>query len=106
MEADEKLIQLYLKSMPGQFISGREIARRAAGKSRFRDEPDWAAPVLRELEEKGKIEKDAAGHYRLKGATEKKPEKKWISPQMKRILEQSGKDFHVINEEDYLDDLQ
>ena len=92
--------------MPGQFISGREIARRAAGKARFRDEPDWAAPVLKELEEKGKLEKDAAGHYRLRAVTDKKRERKWISPQMKRILEQSGKPFHEINEEDYLDDLQ
>lgn len=106
MEADEKLIQLYLRSLPGQFISGREIARRAAGKSRFRDEPDWAAPVLKEMEEKGKIEKDAAGHYRLRPVTDKKREKKWVSPQMKKILEQSGKNFqHVINEED-LEDLE
>ena len=103
MEADEKLIQLYLKSLPGQFISGREIARRAAGKSRFREEPDWAAPVLTEMEKKGKIEKDAAGHYCLRVVTDKKREKKWVSPQMKRILEQSGKNFHVINEDDLED---
>jgi hypothetical protein len=106
MEADERLIKLYLKSLPGQFISGREIARRAAGKARFRDEPDWAAPVLKEMEEKGKIEKDAAGHYCLRAVTDKKREKKWISPQMKKILEQSGKPFHEIKEEDYLEDLE
>ena len=99
MDADKKLIQLYLKSLPGQFISGREIARRAAGKSRFRDEPDWAVPVLKELLEKGKIEKDAAGHYRLM-ATKEKKEKKWISPQMRRILERGGKDLHIIDDDD------
>lgn len=103
MEADEKLIQLYLRSLPGQFISGREIARRAAGKSRFREEPDWATPILTEMENKGKLEKDAAGHYRLRAVTDKKREKKWVSPQMKKILEQSGKSFHVINEEDLED---
>lgn len=100
MEADAKLIQLYLKSLPGQFISGKEIARRAAGKSRFRDEPEWAAPVLKEMLEKGKIEKDAAGHYRLMGSKDKKREKKWISPQMKRILERGGKGLHIIDEDD------
>lgn len=100
MEADAKLIQLYLKSLPGQFISGKEIARRAAGKSRFRDEPEWAAPVLKDMLEKGKIEKDAAGHYRLVSTKEKTKDKKWISPQLKRILERSGKDFHIIDEED------
>lgn len=105
MEADEKLIQLYLKSLPGQFISGREVARRAAGKARFREEPDWATPILAEMENKGKLEKDAAGHYRLRAVTDKKREKKWVSPQMKRILEQSGKNFYVIKDED-LEDLE
>jgi hypothetical protein len=103
MEADQKLIQLYLKSMPGQFISGKEIARRAAGKSRFSDEPDWAVPVLKEMVEKGKLEKDAAGHYRLSAPKEKRGPKKWISPQMKRILEKSGKEFHEIKEEELED---
>jgi hypothetical protein len=104
MEADEKLIQLYLKSLPGQFVSGREIARRAAGKSRFREEPGWATPILTEMEKKGKLEKDAAGHYRLRAVTDKKREKKWVSPQMKKILEQSGKTFHI--EEEDVEDFE
>lgn len=104
METDEKRIQSYLRSLPGQFISGREIARRASGKSRFRDNPNWAVPVLKELLEKRKIEKDSAGHFRLAASKEEIRNKRWVSPQMKKILEQSGKDFtHVIKEED-LDD--
>jgi len=99
-EDDEKLIQTYLKSLPGQFISGKEIARRASGKSRFRDEPEWAAPILKELVRKGKLERDASGYYRLTPVKEKNVQKKWVSPQMKKILMESGKDFHVLNEED------
>lgn len=100
MEADEKQIYLYLKSLPGQFISGREIARRASGKSRYRDEPDWAAPVLKEMVETGKLEKDPTGHYRLIVKTkDKNRENKWVSPQIRKILERSGKTFHLNNEE-------
>lgn len=65
MEADERQIEAYLESMAGQFVSGREIARRAGGKSRFEEDPNWAAPALRELVEKGIIEMDPTGHYRL-----------------------------------------
>jgi hypothetical protein len=100
MEPEEKEIINYLKSLPGQYISGREIARRAGGKWRHRDDPKWAAPFLQELIEKKIIESDSTGHYRLIVKESKKDsKKKWVSPQMKRILEKSGKDFtHVISE--------
>ena len=100
MEQEEKEIIAYLKSVPGQFISGREIARRAGGKCRHRDEPKWAAPFHQQLLEKKIDESDSTGHYRLIVKEDKKnSQKKWVSPQMKRILEQSGKAFtHVISE--------
>ena len=93
MDADEKAIVSYLKSWPGQFVSGREISRRACGKWRFREDEDWAAPVLTRMVERGMIESDATGHYRLVRIPEKKQPKKWLSPQVRKILEQSGKDF-------------
>lgn len=93
MDADERDICLYLKGWPGQFISGREICRRAGGKRRYRDEPHWATPVLGRLVERGIIESDATGHYRLARAKKKEPKKRWISPQIKEILERSGKKF-------------
>jgi hypothetical protein len=100
MELEEKEICTYLKSLRGQFISGREIARRAGGKWRHRDDPNWAVPFLGQLVEKKVIESDSTGHFRLI-IREKDPQKKWVSPQMKRILENSGKDFtHVIDDED------
>ena len=103
MDADQKEICIYLKSMPGQFVSGREIARRAACKRRFREDPNWAAAGLAELVDQGLIESDSTGHYRLpvRQSKEADPAKKWISPQLKKILEKSGKDFtHVIAEEE------
>jgi hypothetical protein len=100
MDADEKEIVDYLKSMRGQFISGREIARRAGGKRRHAQDPNWASTALVRLVEKGMVESDSTGHYRLPRRKHEEP-RKWISPQMKQILEKSGKDFtHVINEAD------
>lgn len=92
MDADERDICNYLKSWPGQFVYGRDIARRAAGKWRFRKDPGWAAPVLARLVEKGIVQADATGHYRLRIKTGQEKEKKWISPQIKSILQRRDKE--------------
>jgi hypothetical protein len=91
MDADERDICNYLKSWPGQFVYGRDIARRAAGKHRFREEPEWAGPVLARLVDKGIVETDSTGHYRLRIKAEKP--RKWLAPRVKEILEKSQKDF-------------
>jgi hypothetical protein len=100
LDADEQEIVNYLKSWPRQFVSGREICRRAAGKMRYREEPYWAVQPLGRLVEKKVIETDAGGHYRLIPDEKKQQPKKWISPQIKKILEQSGKTFDGIVEVD------
>lgn len=97
MDAEEKEISDFLKSWPGQFVSGREICRRAGGKWRFRDDPGWAVPVLTRMVERGILESDACGHFRLL-TKERKDKKKWLSPHMKELLEKSGKDFEGIIE--------
>jgi hypothetical protein len=101
MDADEKAICEYLKSWPGQFVSGREVSRRAGGKWRFRDDPEWAGPILARLVEKALIESDATGHYRLVPPPKSKRDRKWVSPHIRRILEKSGKDFsNVLGQEE------
>jgi hypothetical protein len=102
MDLEEKEICTYLKTLRGQFISGREISRRAGGKWRYREDPNWAAPFLVHLVEKKIIESDTTGHYRLIIKDDRKNRnKKWVSPQLKSILEKSGKDFtHIIPDED------
>src|SRR3974390_2057690 len=94
MDADERDICNYLKSWPGQFVSGREIARRASGKFRFRQDPDWASVAIGRLVERNIIESDSTGHYRLiRKALKDNKSKKWISPAIRTILKQSGKEF-------------
>lgn len=105
MDGDEKAICDYLKSWSGQFVGAREISRRAGGKWRFRDDPDWAIPVLARLIEERIIESDATGHYRLAPQPKRKRSGKWVSPQIRRILEQSGKDFGDLLDQEDQDDL-
>jgi hypothetical protein len=98
MDADENDICQYLKSWPGQFVSTKEICRRAGGKWRYREDERWALPVLQRLIETGLVESDSTGHYRLVQRHDKNENKKrWISPQIQRILEQSGKDFSGVD---------
>jgi len=98
MDADEQEICNFLKSWPRQFISSREICRRAAGKQRYREEPYWANQPLMRLVEKGILESDASGHFRLIPDEKKKQPKRWISPEIQKLLEESGKDFEGVIE--------
>jgi hypothetical protein len=93
MDADEQDVCNYLKQWPKQFISGREIGRRAGGKRRSREDPFWANSVLLRMVEKQILETDRSGHFRLL-VKEKKPDpEKWISPEIQKMLEESGKKF-------------
>jgi len=95
MDSDEREICTYLKSYVGQWISAREISRRAGGKHRFREDPNWSAQPLARLLEKSVVESDATAHYRLKPREPAKKVKRWISPEIKKILEKTGKDFQT-----------
>ncbi len=100
MDADENEICQFLKSWPGQFVSGKAICRRAGGKWRFREDENWAVPILRRMLETSLVEADETGHYRLnqQESSEKTNRKKlWISPAIRAILRQSGGDFGVID---------
>ena|SRR5580765_7637921 len=98
MDADEREIYYYLRQFKSQYISSREICRRSGGKRRFGEEPQWAiAPLLR-MVERGILESDPAGHFRIKPRPEQAQKKKWVSPQIARILKESGKEFEGVTE--------
>jgi len=106
MDADEREIYHYLKGWKHDYLSSREICRRAGGRKRFQREPEWAKPVLNRMVERGIVEMDPAGHYRLKPREDKKAgeKKHWVSPQIQGILRNSGQDFsQVVMSEDDLD---
>jgi hypothetical protein len=105
MDADEREIYFYLKPHRKDFISAREICRRAGGKKRFKYDESWAKPVLNRMVERGILETDPAGHYRIKPhEMDVRKRKKWVSPQIQRILQQSGRDFSsIVIDEDEMD---
>jgi hypothetical protein len=100
MDADEKEICDFLKSWPGQFVSPREICKRAGGKWKFREDEKWAIPILLRMVGKSLLEADASGHVRLQVKQRKDIKKQWASPQMKKILDESGAEFEGIVEAD------
>jgi hypothetical protein len=48
------------------FVSPVEIAKKVGGKQRFKEDRDWAKPILYRLFMEGVLEADEYGHYRLK----------------------------------------
>jgi hypothetical protein len=81
-------------------VAAKEICRRAGGKWRYRENEDWALPILLRLVEKGQVEDDSAGHFRLIAVKTKEEKVKWVSPEIKKILEKSGKPFDLGKEEE------
>jgi hypothetical protein len=101
MDPDEKDVCEFLKSWQGQFVAVKEICRRAGGKWRFKDDERWAVPVIQRLIEQQLVESDTTGHVRLLPEKNDKDKKKWwLSPEHKKILEESGKFEEVIEIKD------
>lgn len=90
MDADERDIFQFLKTWGEKFTNPREIARRASVKKRFYEDPEWAKPVLKRMEERGILESDILGRFRIKPVARKKVGKKWISPDIAKILQEGG----------------
>jgi hypothetical protein len=90
MDADEIEVSLYLKGWPGQFVSLAQISRRAISRKRYEREPNWAVPVLSRMVDKGIVESDSGGHYRLKPPEEGRKPAQLASPEIIRTLRESG----------------
>ncbi len=93
MDAEERDIFFYLREQREQFLSAIAIGRHAGGKHKFREAPSWAKSVLTRMVERGILEMDEAGCYRLTPIPEPTTAKQWVSPQIANILKQSGKNF-------------
>jgi hypothetical protein len=90
---EENEILLFLKSSPQDYFSAKEIGRRVGGKKKHRDAPLWAKPILIEMARRDLVETDEMGHYRVTRERPKPKIRKYISPQIRKILEQSGRQF-------------
>jgi len=90
MDGDERDIFQFLKTRGTDFVGAMEIARRAGNKKKFYEDPDWAKTVLTRMQERGILEHDAAGRYRIKPVPRKDKNKRWVAPDIAKILHESG----------------
>jgi hypothetical protein len=108
MDGDEREIFYFLKSRGEEFVNAVEIARRASGKKRFHEDPEWAKPFLVRMTERGILEGDALGRYRVKPVGGKGKHKRWVSPDIAKILQESGVEVEGTKElgsDDYYEQL-
>jgi hypothetical protein len=90
MDSDEREIYQFLESWGTVFVGAKEIARRATTKKRFYEEPDWAKVVLMRMLEHGLLERDGQGRYRIKPVSTKDKNKRWVAPDIDKILQDCG----------------
>ena len=99
MDADEREIFNFLKTWGEEFINPKEIAKRAGSKKRFYEDANWAKPVLMRMAERGVLESDMQGRYRIKPVSRKDKNKHWVPPDIAQILQESGLEAGEVQEE-------
>jgi hypothetical protein len=65
LSAEELEILEYLKGYGGKYIPMVEICRRAGGRQRFSDSPQWARGLMQRLVDAKMVEVNERGHYRV-----------------------------------------
>jgi hypothetical protein len=112
MDTDEREIFQFLKTWGTDFTGAMEVCRRAGSKKRFHEDPNWAKPILLRMAERGILESDLQGRFRIKPVLKKKKDSKWVAPDIAKILKESGVEMDVnsggegeIAEDEYYDEL-
>lgn len=63
LSCDELEILDYLKLWPEKFVPLGEICRRAGGRRKFREDPNWARSLMSRLVDAGLVKVNERGHY-------------------------------------------
>jgi hypothetical protein len=100
MDTDEREIFQFLKGWGADFTNPTEISRRAGGKQKFHKDPNWAKPILMRMADRGILESDSQGRYRIKPVAKKKHGTKWVAPDIAKILAESGVESGAVTEGD------
>jgi hypothetical protein len=66
MNADEVRIIDFLSEFPDEFVSSTDVSKRLGKGRRFRDDRNWAAPIMRRMEMDGFLESNDSGSYRVR----------------------------------------
>jgi hypothetical protein len=90
MDSDQRDILNFLQTWGVEFVSAKEICRRASTKKRFHQDAGWAIPILLIMVEHGILESDQSGRYRIKPQPKKLRTGRWVSPDISKILKGNG----------------
>jgi hypothetical protein len=90
MDVDEREIYLFLKTYGADYVALREICRRAGGRKRYHEDHEWARPILQRMVERAILETNSEGQYRVKPVPKRKKGNRWMSPDIAKILQESG----------------
>lgn len=90
MDSEERDIFNYLKSWGKEYVGAAEICRRAGTKKLYATNPEWAVIKLQLMLERGILERDQHGRYRIKPKAKHKKGGRWISPEIQKILHEKG----------------
>jgi hypothetical protein len=63
LSCDELEILDYLRLWPEKFVPLGEICRRAGGRRKFREDPNWARSLMSRLVDSGLVKVNERGHY-------------------------------------------
>lgn len=102
---------MFLKTWGSNFTNAMEVCRRVGSKKRFHEDPSWAKPILLRMAERGILESDVQGRFRIKPVAHKKKGGQWVAPDIAKILKESGVEVDAagvegeIAEDDYYDQL-
>jgi hypothetical protein len=108
MNTEEREVFHFLQSWGTDFINAAEIARRAGTKKKFHEDPNWAKPVLMVMVERGILESDSNGRYRIKPIPKKNKHNRWVAPDIAKILKEGGVEVEgsgEIGPDEYYDQL-
>jgi hypothetical protein len=90
MDSDEREVFQYLKTWGADFVNAKEVSRRAGTRKRYHEDPDWAKPVLMGMADRGIVEGDALGRFRIKPTHKKGGAGRWVSPEIEKALKEKG----------------
>ena len=90
MSSDEREIFHYLKTWGAEFVSAKEVCRRAGSKKRYHEDPDWAKPIMLAMADRGILEGDTMGRFRVKPERKSNHKQRWVSADIEKLLKDNG----------------
>ena len=98
MDGDEREIFNYLKTWGHTVFCDAAAIPKRAGNKRYFVDPNWAKPVLMRMADRGLLEHDVMGRFRIEPVSRKDKHQRWVAPDIAKILQDSGVEMDDANQ--------